>query len=886
MKSKPELSPAERFAASRKRSASRASALHDYLERLPFALDDFQIEACKHLEAGSGVLVAAPTGAGKTIVGDFATFLSQRQGKRIFYTTPIKALSNQKFSEFVEKYGEEKVGLLTGDISINGDGEIVVMTTEVLRNMIYANSRNLQNLAFVVLDEVHYLGDKFRGAVWEEILIHLPQEIAVVSLSATVSNVEEFGEWLRTVRGSIEVIVSEIRPVPLHLHVMQGNELYPLLKDEKQVNGELVKISQSYNQNYRDRKFRSTFKVLHKELIIERLAQENLLPAIFFIFSRAGCDNAVKSCSHLNLTNEREKASIRERIEEVAQVIAPEDYGPLNFLAWAKALEQGVAAHHAGLIPPLKEVIEELFQQGFIKVVFATETLALGVNMPARSVVIDRLTKWNGQGHVDISPGEFTQLTGRAGRRGIDIEGHAVMVWSPEVDIPSLAGLATARTFPLKSSFNPTYNMTVNLLSSTTSQISRELLGSSFAQYQADHSVQGLERQVARNKEFLRTLRDEVDCHLGDFHQYAQLRNQIKALERAGSTMQKRDLPEVIETLASVSRGDVLSIGSRRRGSIALVIERGHELARPLVMYLDRKVARISPVDCQNGIENLGRIKVPGGTGHKNSRDKSLWIDAYKRSGLKSGGKGAENSAYEIELIELRNQMRAHPCHDCPDREEHARIGERIVRIERELEDLHTKIESRTNVIPRTFDRLCKVLRELSYLDGDLVTANGQLLSKIYSDADLVLAEAIRRNIFEGLDSLELVATLSLFVYESRSDEPHRHLAKNAKVINAMHSLEKLWFEIRSLEQQNSLQTMRELDGGMAAAIYKWASGGDLVETLALAELPAGDFVRIVKQLIDLLTQISDASAQLSNRAREAVALLRRGVIAYSEVVG
>ena len=316
------------------------------------------------------------------------------------------------------------------------------------------------------------------------------------------------------------------------------------------------------------------------------------------------------------------------------------------------------------------------------------------------------------------------------------------------------------------------------------------------------------------------------------------------------------------------------------------MIERGHELARPLVMYLDRKVARISPVDCQNGIENLGRIKVPGGTGHKNSRDKSLWIDAYKRSGLKSGGKGAENSAYEIELIELRNQMRAHPCHDCPDREEHARIGERIVRIERELEDLHTKIESRTNVIPRTFDRLCKVLRELSYLDGDLVTANGQLLSKIYSDADLVLAEAIRRNIFEGLDSLELVATLSLFVYESRSDEPHRHLAKNAKVINAMHSLEKLWFEIRSLEQQNSLQTMRELDGGMAAAIYKWASGGDLVETLALAELPAGDFVRIVKQLIDLLTQISDASAQLSNRAREAVALLRRGVIAYSEVVG
>lgn len=878
-----ELSPAERFATSRKRSTSKNSALNDYQSRIPFDLDDFQIAACKFLESGSGVLVAAPTGAGKTIVGDFATFLAQRQSKRIFYTTPIKALSNQKYSEFVEKYSESKVGLLTGDLSINGNGEIVVMTTEVLRNMIYANSKNLENLAFVVLDEVHYLGDKFRGAVWEEILIHLPEEIKVVSLSATVSNVEEFGDWLRTVRGSIEIILSEIRPVPLHLHVMQNGEMYPLLRDAKEVNTELVKISQSYNSNYRDRKYRTSFKVPHKDLIVEKLASENLLPAIFFIFSRAGCDNAVKFCSHLNLTDDREKALIRERIEVVAQIIDPEDYGPLNFLAWSKALEQGVAAHHAGLIPPLKEVIEELFQRGLIKVVFATETLALGVNMPARSVVIDRLTKWNGQSHVDISPGEFTQLTGRAGRRGIDIEGHAVMVWSPEVDIPSLAGLATARTFPLKSSFNPTYNMAVNLLSSTTSDLSRELLGSSFAQFQADHSVQGLERQVVKNNEFLRMLQNEVTCHLGDFTSYVLVRSQIKAIERTGTSVQKRDLPEVIETLAQVSRGDVLSIGNRRRGNIAIVLERGVELARPLVMFLDRKVSRISPVDCQNGIENLGRIKVPGGTGHKNQKDKSLWIDSYKRSGLRPIGRSAE---FEIEVNQLKSQLRDHPCHNCPDREEHARIGERIARITRELEDLREKIEGRTNVIPRTFDRLCTVLRNLQYLSQDQVTAKGKMLAKIYSDADLVLAEAIQRGIFDALDPIELVSTLSIFVYESRSDEPHKHLVRNKRVLAAISTLEKLWFEVRSLEQRNSLQTMRELDAGVAAAIYKWASGGDLEETLALAELPAGDFVRIVKQLIDLLMQISEAAESLSGQARDGANLLRRGVIAYSEMVG
>ncbi len=877
-----QLSPAERFAASKRRTTSRDSVLMEYMDRLPFGLDDFQIEACKSLEQGSGVLVAAPTGAGKTIVGDFATHLSQRQGKRIFYTTPIKALSNQKFNEFVEKYGEEKVGLLTGDISINGDGEIVVMTTEVLRNMIYANSRNLQNLAFVVLDEVHYLGDKFRGAVWEEILIHLPQEIAVVSLSATVSNVEEFGEWLRTVRGDIKLIVSEVRPVPLHLHVLQGNELYPLLKEDKGVNSELVKITQSYNRNFRDRRIRSSFKTLHKEAIIERLARENLLPAIFFIFSRAGCDTAVKHCSHLNLTSEEEKIRIRDRIEEVAQVISPEDYGPLNFLQWAKALELGVAAHHAGLIPPLKEVIEELFQQGLIKVVFATETLALGVNMPARSVIIDRLTKWNGQSHVDISPGEFTQLTGRAGRRGIDIEGHAVMIWSPEVDIPSLAGLATARTFPLKSSFNPTYNMAVNLLSTTTSEVSRELLGSSFAQFQADHSVHGLERQLKKNRDFITALQGDLQCHLGEFTEYFQLRSEIKRVERSGSS-KRAELPQVIETLAQVSRGDVISIGSKRRGNIALVLDRGHEMARPLVMFLDRKVSRISPADCLNGIENLGRIKVPSGTGHKNSRDKGIWINAYKSSGLKSRRVDPE---VDQQLDDLRNIMRAHPCHNCPDREEHARVMERVGRIEREVDDLQNKIEGRTNVIPRTFDRLCTVLRELQYLEDESVTEQGEMLAKIYSDSDLVLAEGIRRGIFNELDSYELAATLSIFVFESRSDEPHRNLARNQKVIGAIRALDKLWFEIKYLEQRNQLQTMRELDGGAAAAIYAWAQGEDLVQTLELAEIPAGDFVRIVKQLIDLLTQISEAAPELRSKAREAITLLRRGVIAYSEVVG
>ena len=424
--------------------------------------------------------------------------------------------------------------------------------------------------------------------------------------------------------------------------------------------------------------------------------------------------------------------------------------------------------------------------------------------------------------------------------------------------------------------------MAVNLLSTTTSEVSRELLGSSFAQFQADHSVHGLERQLKKNRDFITALQGDLQCHLGEFTEYFQLRSEIKRVERAGSS-KRAELPQVIETLAQVSRGDVLSIGSKRRGNIALVLDRGHEMARPLVMFLDRKVSRISPADCLNGIENLGRIKVPSGTGHKNSRDKGIWINAYKSSGLKSRWVDPE---VDEQLDDLRNIMRAHPCHTCPDREEHARVMERVSRIEREVDDLQNKIEGRTNVIPRTFDRLCTVLRELEYLEDERVTEQGEMLAKIYSDSDLVLAEGIRRGIFNDLDPYELGATLSIFVFESRSDEPHRNLARNQKVIGAIRALDKLWFEIKYLEQRNQLQTMRELDGGAAAAIYAWAQGEDLVQTLELAEIPAGDFVRIVKQLIDLLTQISEAAPELRMKAREAITLLRRGVIAYSEVVG
>ena len=535
--------PAEKFAAAKVRNLHKETTA--FVQSFDFEFDPFQVAACHAVEEGSGVLVAAPTGAGKTVVGEFAAHLALKLGKKCFYTTPIKALSNQKYSEFVAMFGEDRVGLLTGDTSINGEADVLVMTTEVLRNMLYAGSNTLTNLGYVVMDEVHYLADKFRGAVWEEVLIHLMESVQVISLSATVSNAEEFGEWLGEVRGNTQVIVSEIRPIPLYQHVLIGNRLLDLFDKPGQINPEILRrereaVRKASISRHRRGRFSEAQDRLSRADIIEKLANQNLLPAITFIFSRIGCDAAVKQCLHagLRLTSTAEREEIRSTALKYTQNIAEEDLVVLGFDEWLSALERGIAAHHAGLLPSFKSAVEELFQKGLIKAVFATETLALGINMPARTVVLEKLIKFNGESHVPITPGEYTQLTGRAGRRGIDIEGNAVIQWSPTVDSASAAGLASTRTYPLRSSFAPTYNMSINLIARFGRERARRSLESSFAQFQADRAVVGLSRQIAKNEAAIEELLSQAVCHLGDFLEYARIRREIKEVE---SLLSRRD---------------------------------------------------------------------------------------------------------------------------------------------------------------------------------------------------------------------------------------------------------------------------------------------------------------------------------------------------------
>ena len=503
--------------ASQRDEATDRPGLASFRQLYEFEFDEFQVAACNALERGHGVLVAAPTGSGKTVVGEFAVHLAMASGRKCFYTTPIKALSNQKYADLVNRYSAANVGLLTGDNSINGEAPVVVMTTEVLRNMLYSGSVTLAGLGYVVLDEVHYLADRLRGAVWEEVIIQLPESVQVVALSATVSNAEEFGDWLEQVRGGTTVIVHDIRPVPLWQHMLAGRRLYDLFARNGAVNPELRRLAQrdlgarngsrrpgSGARNSRTGASKAGYRPVRyrpprRPEVIERLDAEGLLPAITFIFSRAGCDAAVQQClaAGLRLTTPEESAEIAKVVAARTERLAEADRAALGYTEWVTGLRHGIAAHHAGLLPTFKEVVEELFAAGLIRAVFATETLALGINMPARTVVVEKLDKWNGEHHADLTAGEYTQLTGRAGRRGIDVEGHAVVLWQPNLDPVAVAGLAGTRTYPLTSSFRPTYNMAVNLVGQVGRARAARLLESSFAQFQADRGVVGLARQAA-----------------------------------------------------------------------------------------------------------------------------------------------------------------------------------------------------------------------------------------------------------------------------------------------------------------------------------------------------------------------------------------------------
>lgn len=801
-----DISPAERYRVAQSRTKN--PLLSKFRDIQPFDLDPFQISACESVEAGRGVLVAAPTGAGKTIVAEFAIHLAMGQPDvKVFYTTPMKALSNQKFSELVETYGAERVGLLTGDTSINPRAQVVIMTTEVLRNMLYAGSELLENLSYVVMDEVHYLADRFRGAVWEEVIIHLPSTVQVISLSATVSNAEEFGDWLHTVRGHTDVIVSEERPVPLYQHMIFSHKFLPLFAAKGElatVNPEVMQTAQMLGrggshrpksrgapryQRYEDQRHK-----VYRSDVVEQLGDEDLLPAIFFIFSRKGCDQAVSQVLRrgVTLTEEYERDQILDLVEERCDRLDDDDRNVLGYHEWLDGILRGVAAHHAGMLPMFKEVVEELFRRKLLKVVFATETLALGINMPARTVVLEKLDKFNGEARVPITAGEYTQLTGRAGRRGIDSEGHSVVIWQPGINPEAVAALASRRSYPLKSSFSPTYNMAVNLIAQFGVVRTRSILESSFAQFQADRHVVELARSVRKNEEALEGYAEAFRCHLGDFAEYAALRRELSDKEREG--------------------------------------------------------------------------------GHRSSRRRDK-----------------EGDLNELEL--LRKVLRTHACHSCPDREAHARWATRWWKLERETERTRRQIRKRTGAISIVFERVMGVLTDAGYLQGSgedvELTIHGTTLRRIYGERDLLVAESLRRQLWNDLDAPSLAAMVAAIVYEPRRDDAplHPRDMPGGAFPDALRATIRAHQKLREIEADHQVAGTSDLAAHLSLAVYRWASGRRLESVLDGHDVQAGDFVRWCKQIIDVLDQIITVGVgPIHEVALDARARVFRGVVAMSSV--
>jgi ATP-dependent RNA helicase HelY len=791
---------------------------------LGFTLDDFQRKAIEHLLAGQDVLVAAPTGAGKTVVGEFACAHALETGGVTFYTTPIKALSNQKYRDLCARHGEDRVGLLTGDRSINGRAPIVVMTTEILRNMIYEADAVLDRLRYVVLDEVHYLADRARGAVWEEVIVQLPAHVRLIALSATVSNAEDFGAWLALVRGGCALVLEERRPVPLRHHYFVNDRLHDTFRSSRSgssarqrdlasqalggvPNPEVLMLEQRARRRVVDRRGRRVrdgvrLRWPSREEVAAELARRGWLPAIVFVFSRQGCDDAVAQLrqSGIRLTSAEERVLISEAVDERLWELPLEDLEVLGLSRWRRSLLDGVAAHHAGLVPLFKEIIESLFQQGLLKLVFATETLALGINMPARSVVIERLEKYDGEGHVLLTPGQYTQLTGRAGRRGIDDIGHAVVLHQRSVEFRQVAGLVGTRSYPLHSSFRPSYNMVVNLLRRHDIERAERVLRASFAQFETDADVARDARRLAELESAMTEAPSTPECENGDWGEYWSIRRELTEHERA----------------------------SGRSG--------------------------------RDGVR-------PGG-----------------RGGARGCHRGRGRSTTDRARIDgLRAALGAHACHDCSERHIHEAQQRSIDREHAESDRLRRSIEQRTGSLVRRFHLLAEVLRRRGYLerDSDRVTDDGRILAGVYADVDLLVAELVARGSLDGYGPADLAGIAALLVHEPRRDDvlPPDRLPTSA-LDTAAAEIQLLATELRAVEAEVGITPMRDLDAGFVEPVVRWATGATLEEAVGERDISGGDFVRNVKQVIDLLGQLRDGSAGARRDAFDAARRsLQRGIV-------
>ena len=834
-----------------------------FLAQLSYTPDHFQIKAMDSIDQDASVLVAAPTGSGKTLVAEYGVARARSLGKRAFYTTPIKALSNQKYRDLCGLYGAHNVGLVTGDNAVNPEAAVVVMTTEVLRNMIYASSSRLDRLGVVVLDEVHYLQDAYRGPVWEEVIIQLDPEVQLVCLSATVSNADEVGEWLSTVRGRTDVVVETTRPIELVNHFAlhdsssHRTEMYNTI-----VAGEpnrhvqrLLSGGKHGAKNFGGKKSRR-FSAPTRPEIVELLEDNSMLPAIVFIFSRAQCEDAVQSCMRAGivLSSLEEENEIREIVERHCESLSDDDRRALEYHDFLDDIGTGIACHHAGMIPMFKEAVEECFVKGLVKVVFATETLAVGINMPARAVVIEKLTKYTGDHHQLLRASEFTQLTGRAGRRGLDEIGHAISLWNPFVTFDQAVGLALSRSFRLTSAFRPTFNMAVNMVRNHSHDGAHHLLNLSFAQFQADRDVVTSEATLERKRRELALLEQKSGDELLAPTDTSVPAGTVEA-EIALRSLRPGDV--VIFDASNIrGRGLVLATAARRSG------------IRLTVVTPSRKTIDVMAKDLRSLPVRGAHIDLP------------VPFEPARTEFIREAAARLARARVDDSVLGAALQT------DSSSRVIDAPTSAKsIKRLRREVEQMEDRARNIAGSVSSRFMDVVQLLDELEYIDGWSLTSKGETLAGIFHESDLLIVEVMSKGIFDNLSVNDLVAVLSTLVYEPRGGDTGGTTRWPSDLVRQRFKrIEKISLRLQDMQRERGMHQHRSPHGGLAFETSAWASGKPLSKILD-PDLTPGDFVRNIRQLIDLLRQIvtTTDNDSLRETAEKAVKAINRGVVAAAQ---
>ncbi|MBW4626458.1 MAG: DEAD/DEAH box helicase [Brasilonema octagenarum HA4186-MV1] len=868
----------------------------------PFELDQFQKDAIASLNAGRSVVVCAPTGSGKTLVGEYAIYRALSRGKRVFYTTPLKALSNQKLRDFREKFGFDHVGLLTGDASINRDASILVMTTEIFRNMLYGTpigqiGISLVDVEAMVLDECHYMNDRQRGTVWEESIIYCPREIQLVALSATVANSDELTDWLNQVHGPTDLIYSDHRPVPLEFHFGNIKGLFPLLNDDKtQINQRLLRKKKKGEKNKSKANVRAEAPSMIQ--VLGELHERDMLPAIYFIFSRRGCDKAVAEVgSDMWLVDQEEAQQLRWQIDEFLSR-NPEagrsgHVGPLY---------RGIAAHHAGILPAWKVLVEELFQQGLIKVVFATETLAAGINMPARTTVISTLSKRTDSGHRLLNASEFLQMAGRAGRRGMDERGHVVTLQTPFEGAKEAAYLATSQSDPLVSQFTPSYGMVLNLLQTHTLEEAKELVERSFGQYSANLHLRPQHEYITHLQTELAQLQAQIaaidEAELAVYEKLRQRlrveRLNLKMLQEQAQEARQQELGMMLDFAVS---GTLLSLKSKNftmPAPITAVLV-GKTLGSSQTCYLvclgrDNRWYVATASDVIDLFAELPRIDIPAELlpppEMPLKRGQSLVGDEQTAIITQQIPEPSEAVFMPPEVLEqlrrvtaVQEQLEAHPLHQSGDAVSVFKRRTQVVELEAEIELMQGQIQQQSQRHWEEFLNLIEILQQFQCLENLVPTRLGQMAAAIRGENELWLGLALEGGELDNLDPHHLAAAIAALVTETPRPDSMVRFDLSEAVAEALSKLRGIRRKIFQLQRRYNVALPIWLEFELIALVEQWALGMEWIELCENTSLDEGDVVRILRRTLDLLSQIPHVpylSQSLQRNAHRAMQLIDR----------